>query len=68
MMTIHRYKLQDQASGEWVVQLTKGPEELIRTLGGRIIAGTAEEVDSANVDEQGRYVPTTSGTQRDRLP
>ena len=60
MITIHRYKLQDEASGEWVVQLTKGPEEVIRALGGRIITGTAEEVDSATIDEHGRYVLTKS--------
>jgi hypothetical protein len=50
----------EQETGDWVVQLSKGSEAHIEKLGGKIIAGTAEEVDQALIDDQGRYLPRQS--------
>jgi hypothetical protein len=58
MVTVHRYRLFDEAIRDWVVQLSKSSEERIRALSGQIIEGTADEVDAAMIDAQGRYVPS----------
>ena len=60
MVTVHRYKLFELASGEWIVQLSKCSEETIKSLGGQTIPGTAEEVEPTVLDPSGRYVPTTN--------
>jgi len=60
MVTVHRYRLFEQETGDWVVQLSKGSEAHIEKLGGKIIAGTAEQVDQALIDDQGRYLPRQS--------
>lgn len=57
MVTMHRYRVFDKETCDWVVQLSKGPEAQIEQLGGKIIAGTAEDVDPALIDDQGRYWP-----------
>jgi hypothetical protein len=57
MVTVHRCKLQDPASGEWVVQLLKRTEQSINDLGGVVIDETAEQVDPSMIDNQGRYLP-----------
>jgi hypothetical protein len=54
MVTVYRYKIFDQRDGEWVVQIAKGTKEHIEAVGGRTIEGTAEEVDPAMVDADGR--------------
>jgi hypothetical protein len=58
MVTVHRFRIFDPVMEDWVVQLSKSPLVHIEKIGGRIIAGTAEEVDAALIDEQGRYVPS----------
>jgi hypothetical protein len=57
MATVHRCKLLDRATGEWVAQLLKRTEQRIKDLGGKIIAGTAEEVDPSMIDPEGHYIP-----------
>jgi hypothetical protein len=58
MIVVHRFKILDAATGDWVVQLAKRSEEQIKALGGRIIAGTSEAVEPAMLDDAGRYIPT----------
>jgi hypothetical protein len=57
MVTVHRCKLPDR-DGELCVQLLKRTEQRINELGGRIIEGTAEQVDPSMIDAEGRYIPT----------
>ena len=57
IVTVHRFKLFDPSTGDWVVQLSKSPENRIVALGGRIVDGTAEQVDPSMIDSDGRYVP-----------
>jgi hypothetical protein len=57
MVTVHRFRIFDPVAEDWVVQLSKSSVAHIEKVGGRIIAGTGEEVDAALIDEQGRYVP-----------
>ena len=66
MVTVYRYKILDPVMDDWVVQLSKSPSAHIEKIGGRIIAGTAEEVDAALIDEQGRYVPSLQRDQNSR--
>ena len=57
MVTVYRYKLFDRRDGDWVVQIAKATKERIEALGGRIIDGSAEDVDESLVDSAGRHVP-----------
>ena len=59
MATVYRYKIFDRRDNDWVVQISKGTKARIEALGGRIIEGTAEEVDPSFIDSEGRYVPNT---------
>ena len=45
MVTVHRFRIFDPVMEDWVVQLSKSPLVHIEKIGGRIIAGTAEEVE-----------------------
>jgi hypothetical protein len=57
MVTVHRFKLLDPATGDWVVQLAKSTEDHIAALGGSIIEFTTEAVDQSMIDADGRYIP-----------
>ena len=57
MITVFRYKLFDQRDRDWVVQLSKSTKARIEALGGRIIDGTAEDVDEAMLDSNEHYIP-----------
>jgi hypothetical protein len=57
MITVHRCKMYERMSGEWIVQILKRTEQSIHDLGGKIIEGTAEEVDPSMIDAEGRYIP-----------
>jgi hypothetical protein len=54
-VTVHKFKVWDISVGDYVVQSTKSTAERIKEIGGDIIPGTAEEVDPADLDDQGRY-------------
>ena len=56
MVVVHRFKLLEPATGDWIVQIPKSTQARIEALGGLIIAGTAEEVDVAKIDDDGRYI------------
>ena len=55
MVTVHRFKVWDIRTGDYVVQPLKSPAERIKQVGGEIIPGTAEEVDPSALDGEGRY-------------
>jgi len=44
---------------DWVVELSKSTEDRIMRLGGRIVPETAEDVDEATLDSEGRYTAVT---------
>jgi hypothetical protein len=57
-ITVHRYRIADPATGEWVVQLSKASEAHISEVGGQIIANTAEQVATSALNPQGQFVPS----------
>ena len=56
--TVHNFKIWDHQRGENVVPERKSTTARIKELGGKIVPGTAEEVDEATIDEHGRYDPS----------
>jgi len=66
-VTVHHFKVYDAASDSWIVPPLKSMTERIQDIRGIIIAGTAEEVDRAALDEQGRYDPRPRGYERARV-
>jgi hypothetical protein len=57
MITVYRYRLYDPDADAWVVQLSKATAQHIAAVKGRIIDGTAEEVDDSAVDAEGYFAP-----------
>jgi hypothetical protein len=57
-VTVHRYRITDPSTGEWVVQLSKASESHISEVGGQIIAHTAEDVPVSALDRRGHFVPS----------
>ena len=53
-VTVHSYRAWDPFKEEWFYHSDKLTAERIRNWGAENIAGTAEEVDEAQLDEQGR--------------
>ncbi|KQT84995.1 hypothetical protein ASG51_02750 [Methylobacterium sp. Leaf465] len=63
MVTVHHFRVWDVAKDEWVYPPLKSPEDRIRDVAkGEVIPGTAEEVESSQLDEHGRYDPSKSQT------
>ena len=60
MITVYRFRIFDPSTSDWVVQLSKSPEDRIVALGGSIIEGTAELVEPSMIGGEGRYIPTLS--------
>ena len=59
---VYQFKAWDMQRGEWVVARRKSTAariELIKRV--EIIPGTEEEVDEADLDEEGRYDPDRKG-------
>jgi hypothetical protein len=59
-VTVHHFEVWDISRGDWVRQPLKSTAERIMevTQGkGRIVPGTAEEVDTFQLDMRGRYDP-----------
>jgi hypothetical protein len=61
MVTVYRFRAFDPDTNEWVVQLSKATKDYIEMIGGRIIDGTAENVDPATLDPVGQLVPNQQG-------
>jgi hypothetical protein len=61
MVTVHHYEVWDINRSDWVTQPFKGTAERVREVKGRIIPGTAEEVDVSAVDSYGLYHPPGHG-------
>jgi hypothetical protein len=62
-VTVHHFEVWDISRGDWVRQPLKSTAERIMevTQGkGRIVPGTAEEVDAFELDVHGRYDPQKS--------
>jgi hypothetical protein len=62
-VTVHHFEVWDISRGDWVRQHLKSTVERIMevTKGkGRIVPGTAEEVDAAELNMHGRYDPQKS--------
>jgi len=55
-VTLHRYRILDPETGDWVVQLNRGTEYHIKQVGGRIIEGTAEQVSLSTLATYHREV------------
>jgi hypothetical protein len=55
MTIVHEFEVWDINVNDWHRQPHKGTEERIREAKGRIIPGTAEEVDPSLVDQFGSY-------------
>jgi hypothetical protein len=56
-VTVHEYLTWDHRSGRSVVARAKATVERIGLVGGKVVPGTAEEVDPSALDGGGRYVP-----------
>ncbi len=55
MTTVYECKRWEISLGQYVTH--KGTAEYAKAIGGEIIPGTAESVDAALLDDQGRYKP-----------
>jgi hypothetical protein len=55
MVKVYSFEMWDQAKGEMVIQPLKSPASHIIRIGGKIISGTAEEVDPTCLNAEGRY-------------
>lgn len=61
MVTVHYFEVWDVNRGDWVREPFKSPAERIRVEAkGRIVPGTAEEVDPSELDVHGRFDPRKS--------
>jgi hypothetical protein len=62
-VTVHHFEVWDISRGDWVTQPLKStPERIMEvTKGkGRIVPGTAKDVDASELDMHGRYDPQKS--------
>ena len=57
MVAVHGFKVWDSQRSEFAFPPVKGTIEFIRMVKGEIIPGTGEDVEPADLDEQGRYDP-----------
>jgi len=59
-VTVHSFRVYDPYKDDWYYPPRKSPAEQIRRIRGEIVPGTAEEVDSSQLDAEGRYNPSQS--------
>ena len=55
MVKVYAFEIWDSAKGEMIIQPVKSTAGRIIRVGGKIISGTAEEVDASCLDAEGRY-------------
>ena len=53
MVTVHSF----MPRGSDIIAPTKRTAKQIKQMHGDIVPGTAEEVDAATIDDNGRYIP-----------
>jgi hypothetical protein len=58
MVTVYNYWWYDRERDESIIPAAKRTLERIKEIGGDPIPDTAEWVDEADLDEEGRYNPT----------
>jgi hypothetical protein len=63
-IAVYHFKVWDAQSGDYVMLKRKCPRERIRSIGGEIIAESAEQIDPNDLDDHGCYDPslTADGT------
>jgi hypothetical protein len=62
-VTVYQFLTWDHQNGRSVTSRTKSTLERIQLIGGKIVPGTAEDVDTAAIDAAGRYIPEPSVAQ-----
>ena len=55
MLTVHSFKI--WVDGTYTVPPAKRTAAQIKQMGGEIVPGTAEEINKADLDDNGRYDP-----------
>lgn len=60
-VTVYSYLTWDHQRGRSVMPSMKSTAARIALVGGRIVPGSAEEVDASAVDERGCYRPAHCG-------
>ena len=66
-VTVHHFKVYDGRTDEHITPVRKSTVERIKRIAGAtIIPDTAEEVDTADLDEDGRYDPRKGMGERQR--
>jgi hypothetical protein len=63
-VTVHNYLVWDHQNGRSVIPPMKGTLERIELVGGRIVPGTAEQVEVSALDGRSRYLPKDGATAR----
>jgi hypothetical protein len=56
-VTVHNYLLWDHQRGRSVSPPVKGTLERIEAIGGKVVPGTAEQVEASALDGRSRYTP-----------
>lgn len=56
-VAVHNYLVWDHQRGRSVIPRVKGTVERIDQVGGRIVPGTAEQVEASALDARCRYLP-----------
>ena len=56
-VTVHHYLVWDHQRGRSAIPPMKATPERIRLVGGKILPGTAEQVDASALDGRSRYLP-----------
>ena len=62
-VAVHNYLVWDHQRGRSVISPVKGTVERIESLGGKIVPGTAEQVDLSDLDGRSRYIPQTPAAE-----
>ena len=66
MLTVHHFRIWNLFGGRYIASSFKYSAGLIAQLGCEPIPGTAEEVDEADLGEDGAYVPDKAEGRRAR--
>jgi hypothetical protein len=62
-VTVHNYRVWDHQRGRSVSPPMKGTVERIESIGGKIVPGTAEQVEASALDGRSRYLPQAPGVE-----
>jgi hypothetical protein len=67
-VTVHSYLVWDHQRGRSATAPMKATLERIRMVGGKVLPGTAEQVDVAALDARSRYAPKAAARASGRAP